>query len=87
VSIEVSPRRWSFMLGARIVGERADDDFVFGITRNPGYEEVFFNGSWRLNAHFTPYLRIGNLTNQTYQEALGYEALSRNATGGLKFTW
>jgi vitamin B12 transporter len=87
VSIEVSARRWSLMLGARIVGERADDDFVFGITRNPGYEEVFFNGSWRLSAHFAPYLRIGNLTNQTYQEALGYEALSRNATGGVRFTW
>ncbi len=87
VSVEMSAKRWSFMMGARIVGERADNDFVFGITRNPAYQEVFFNGSLRVNSHLTPYIRIGNLLDQTYQEALGYEALSRNATGGLKFTW
>ena len=87
VSLEVSPRRWSFMAGVRIVGERQDNDFVFNVTRNPGYQEVFFNGSWRVNPHLTPFLRIGNLLDQTYQEALGFQALSRNATGGLKFTW
>jgi vitamin B12 transporter len=86
-SIEVSPRRWSFIAGVRVVGERQDNDFVFNVTRNPGYQEVFFNGSWRVTPHLTPYLRIGNLLDQTYQEALGYEALTRNATGGLKFTW
>ncbi len=86
-SIEVSPRRWSFIAGVRIVGERQDNDFVFNVTRDPGYQEVFFNGSWRLTPHLTPFLRIGNLLDQTYQEALGYEALTRNATGGLKFTW
>jgi vitamin B12 transporter len=86
-SIEVSPRRWSFIAGVRIVGERQDNDFVFNVTRNPGYQEVFFNGSWHLTPHLTPFLRIGNLLDQTYQEALGYEALTRNATGGLKFTW
>lgn len=86
-SIEVAPRRWSFIAGIRVVGERQDNDFVFNVTRNPGFEDVYFNGSLRLNAHFTPFLRIGNLLNQTYQEALGYEALTRNATGGVKFAW
>jgi outer membrane receptor protein involved in Fe transport len=83
----VSPRHWSFIAGVRIVGERQDNDFVFNVTRDPGYQEVFFSGSWRLTPHLTPFLRVGNLLDQTYQEALGYEALTRNATGGLKFSW
>jgi vitamin B12 transporter len=87
MSLDWSPRQWSFLMGARIVGERADNDFVFGVNRNPGYEEIFLNASLRVTRHFTPFVRIGNMLDETYQETLGYQALSRNAYGGLKIAW
>jgi len=88
VSLELTPRRWSLMAGARIVGERPEDDFVFSvINRNNGYENVFVNGSFRVTHNVALYVRVDNALDEEYQEVLGYSALSRNATGGLKLTW
>ena len=40
VSLELTPRRWSLMAGARFVGERPEDDFVFyAINRNQRVRE------------------------------------------------
>ncbi len=48
ISIELAPRRWTFAAGARFVGERQEDDFVFyAINRNPGYTFVFADASWK----------------------------------------
>ena len=88
ISVELAPRRWSLMTGARIVGERAEDDFVFfAINRNQGYENVFANGSFRVTRHVELHLRVENALDEQYQEVLGYSALGRNATGGIKLTW
>jgi vitamin B12 transporter len=88
ISLELAPRRWSLMAGARIVGERPEDDFVFSaINRNNGYENVFVNGSFRVTRHVDLYVRVDNALDEGYQEVLGYSALSRNAAGGLKLTW
>ena len=87
VSLSVTPRRWTFVMGARMVGERHDSDFAFGLTRNPGYENVYMSASYALSRHFTPVLRLDNLLNQRYEEALGYTSLSRSAIGGLRIGW
>jgi vitamin B12 transporter len=88
VALELTPRRWSFMGGARFVGERQEDDFVFfAINRNQGYEDVFMNGSFRVTRHLELHVRMDNLLDEQYQEVLGYTALGRNATGGVKLTW
>jgi vitamin B12 transporter len=88
VSLELAPRRWSLMVGARFVGERPEDDFVFfEINRNNGYENVFVNGSFQVTHHVELHVRVDNALDEHYQEVLGYSALSRNATGGLKLTW
>lgn len=84
--LTIAPRRWSFLAGARFVGERQDAD-LFGVNRNPGYQSVFVSGSWRLNRHASPFLRIDNLLNARYQEVLGYSSLSRSATGGVRLEW
>ena len=34
-----------------------------------------------------PTLRIDNLLNERYEEALGYTALSRSVIGGLRITF
>ena len=88
VSVELARQRWSLMAGARVVGERPEDDFVFGaINRNTGYENVFVNGSWRATRNVELHIRVDNALDEHYQEVLGYSALSRNAVGGVKLTW
>jgi outer membrane receptor protein involved in Fe transport len=87
VSIELTPRRFTLVAGARLVGERADNDYVFGVNRSPGYQYVFASGSWQATKHVAPFVRIENALDQIYQEALGYSSLSRTAMGGLKVSW
>lgn len=87
VSLELTPRRFTFLIGARFVGERQDGDFVFGVNRNPSYTNLYLSASFQASRHVAPYLRIDNALDETYQEALGYSALSRRALGGVRITW
>ena len=84
VSLAITPRRWSFVMGGRFVGERQDADFTFGITRNPGYQNVYASASYKATKHITPVLRVENLLNARYEEVLGYQALSRSIIGGVR---
>jgi len=87
LSIAVTPKRWSLVVGARFVGDRQDADFTFGITRNPGYENLYASASYDLAKHFMPILRIDNLLNERYEDVLGYQALSRGILGGVRIHW
>ena len=88
LSLALTPRKWTFAAGARWVGEREEQDFVFfAITRNPGYTYVFVDGSWKMTKHLEPFFRVNNLLNADYQEVLGYQALSRNGSVGMRITW
>ncbi len=87
IALDLTARKFSLITGARIVGERRDDDFVFGVNRSRGYEYVFISGSWQATRHIAPFIRIENALDELYQEALGYSSLSRAAYGGLKLSW
>jgi len=90
VSLAVTPRRWSFIVGGRFVGERQDSDgFTFNnvINRNPGYENVYASASFDAYKHVTPVLRLENIFNERYEEVLGYQALSRSVIGGVRIHW
>ncbi len=88
VSLQLAPKRWTLAAGARFVGEREEQDFVFyAVTRNPSYTFVFVDGAWKATRHLTPFVRVNNLLNANYQEVLGYQALSRNGAVGLRITW
>jgi vitamin B12 transporter len=87
VSLSVAPRRWWFQAGAVFMGERQDSDFWLGLNRNPGYQNVYAAGSYRLNRHVSPFLRADNLMNTRYQEALGFSNLSRTVSGGIRVEW
>ncbi len=87
VSLAITPRRWSFVMGGRFEGERQDADFTFGITRNPGYQNVYASASYRATKHVTPVLRVDNLLNERYEEVLGYQALSRSIIGGVRLSF
>jgi vitamin B12 transporter len=90
VSVSMTPKRWSFIAGARFVGERQDSDgFTFNniINRNPGYENVYASASFDAFKHVTPVLRLDNILNERYEEVLGYQALSRSVIGGVRIHW
>ena len=88
VWVTLAPRRWTFQTGARFVGEEQDVEYVFyAVNRNPGYQDVYASGSYRVNKHFMPFMRAGNVLNSRYSEVLGYPALSRDLHGGLRVEW
>jgi vitamin B12 transporter len=87
VSVAITPRRWTFVLGGRFVGERQDADFTFGITRNPGYQNVYASATYQAAKHITPILRVDNLMNERYEDVLGYQALSRSIMGGVRISF
>jgi len=67
------------------VGERADSDFVgLGLTRNPAYTRLDARLRVRLAAPVEAFVAGENLTDEAYQEALGYPSLGRSWRGGLR---
>jgi outer membrane cobalamin receptor len=88
ISVELAPRRWTILAGARLVGERPEDDFTFTlINRANGYEDVFVTASWQARRHVQPFVRVNNALNERYAETLGYSSLSRAVIGGVHLTW
>lgn len=86
VTLSWTPRQFVFQAGGVMVGERQDND-LFGVTRNPGYQNVYAALSWRSPWRMSPYLRIENLLNARYHEVLGYSNLSRSLYGGVRLEW
>jgi vitamin B12 transporter len=85
ISLQLTPRRFTFVVGARLVGQRPDSDYLQpNILTSPAYQYLYIGASWQVQQHVTPFFRMGNALNESYQEAQGYAALSRTATGGLK---
>lgn len=87
VSLVVTPRRWSLIIGGRFTGERHDTGSNFQIATNPGYQQVYASASYDATKHVTPVLRLDNLLNESYQEVLGYPTLSRSVIGGVRVHW
>lgn len=86
VTLSWTPRNLVLQTGAVFVGERQDND-LFGVTRNPGYQNVYAALSWRSPWRLVPYLRVENLLNARYHEVLGYSNLSRAVYAGVRLEW
>jgi len=72
------------------VGARADSDFVgLGLAndpgfRNPAYARLDARVRVRIASALEAFVVADNLTDEQYQEALGYPALGRSLRGGLR---
>jgi vitamin B12 transporter len=81
-------RRGFVNFNTTFVGERQDSDGIgLGIVRNPRYQKVDLGGSYALRPSVDLIVRVENLLNRRYEEALGYTALGRNALLGLNVRW
>lgn len=87
LSLSVAPKRWWLQTGVVLAGERQDADYYLGVTRNPGYQNVYLCGSYHLSKHWSPFFRADNLLNARYEEVLGYSAASRSLRGGARLEW
>jgi vitamin B12 transporter len=84
VVLTARPGAWTLNLTTRHVGARADvDPVTFARRDNPGYTRLDLAAQWRLDERWAPYLRIENLADREYSEALGFPAPRRNLVGGL----
>ncbi len=74
-------------LGATLVavGERADSDFGgLGRPRNGGYARLDARARLRVAGPLEAFMAADNLTDERYQEVLGYPALGRSLRGGVR---
>jgi len=55
-----------------------------GLFDTPGYQVWSAGGSWRIAKGIEAYGRVENLFDRGYEEALGYPALGRRATAGVR---
>ena len=94
--------RGDVYLNLRAVGERHDAAFfsspsfpslarvsdgrAVDIRVNPGYTTLDLGGQFRAHDALTIFLRIDNLTNETYESALGFPGLPRAFVSGGRFT-
>jgi outer membrane cobalamin receptor len=85
LTAELSFPRWSAGATLVYVGERADSDFVgLGLSTNPSYTRLDARLRVRIAGPVEAFLVGENLTDEEYQEALGYPALGRSVRGGLR---
>jgi vitamin B12 transporter len=79
-------RQFSATFAGYFVGQTTDSDFLgLGYTRNPGYARFDLSGNYSFYRGFSVYARASNLFDKSYQLALGYPALGREARIGLRY--
>ncbi len=73
-------------LGVTHVGENIDTDFAtFLRAELDPYTLIRLGASWEVNDEFELYTRIENLTDESYQEVIGYNAAPQALYIGLRF--
>jgi vitamin B12 transporter len=73
-------------LGVTHVGENIDTDFAtFLRTPLDPYTTIRLGGSWQVTDQFELYARAENLTDEDYQEVIGYNAAPQAFYVGLRF--
>ncbi len=86
VTLSATFHRFNATFAGYFVGERTDSDFLgLGLTRNPGYARFDISASYNFYHGLFVYARATNLFDKTYQDALGYPALGRDARIGLRY--
>lgn len=79
-----SQTAWTINLTGRYVGDRDDFDPVSGErATNDAYVRLDLAAEWRASRFIAPYLRIENVTDEEYSEALGFPAPSITLIGGV----
>lgn len=82
--------RWGAALSLLGVGDRLETDyssFPFSNVLNPGYGKLDVTGYYQVVSALKLQMRIENVLNKDYEEALGYKALGRGVYAGIAGTF
>lgn len=83
-----APESWSLTLTGRYSGEREDiDPLTFERRINERYLRLDLAGRWHATRHLEPYLRLENLTDESYEEALGFPAPGITLIAGVSLRY
>jgi vitamin B12 transporter len=86
LSIVSAFRKWTASATGYFTGQRTDTDFLgLGLTRTPGYARFDISSNYDFSRAINGYLRVQNLFDKQYQDALGYPALGREVRVGIKY--
>jgi outer membrane cobalamin receptor len=75
-----------FSAAAAYVGSSFDSSIATGDVRLPAYTRVDVSAVWQLSPRFETYLAIDNLTDEKYEQFVGFEARGIAPRLGVKFT-
>ena len=79
-------RRWHASLIGYYSGTRTDSDFLgLGLTRTSPYATFDLAGGCDLGRGVELFARAQNLFDRRYQLILGFPALGRQASGGIRY--
>ena len=85
VSLDWTGERLKASLMVRAEGEQADSDpSTFSPARRDGFTVADLRGSWALSDSVDLTARVENLTDETYQQSLGYGEAGRSAFIGFR---
>jgi len=77
-------RSFAIVLSGYFSGQRTDSDFLgLGLDRTPDYARFDLATTYRFTRAISAYLRVANLFDKSYQDALGYPALGREVRIGM----
>ena len=76
-----------FSAAATYVGSSLDSSIPTGDVRLDAYTRVDVSASWQLSSRFEAYLAIDNLTDQEYEEFVGFEARGIAPRAGVRFSF
>jgi vitamin B12 transporter len=82
--------RWGTAFSLLGVGNRFETDyrsFPYNNVLNPGYGKADITGYYQVVSALKLQMRIENVLNKNYEEALGYEALGRGFYAGITGTF
>jgi len=83
-----APDAWSLTLTGRYTGDREDvDPLTFERRLNESYLRLDLAGRWNATRHLAPYVRLENLTDEQYEEALGFPAPGITLIGGVSLRY
>lgn len=86
VSLGWRSERFSVLATVRAEGEQSDSNpSTFAQQRRDGFTVAGLAGGWRLNDSLELTARVENLTDERYQESLGYGEAGRAAFVGIRF--
>src|SRR5690606_20238847 len=77
----------AFVLGYQYTGERLDTDFTtYEDVELDAFSLLNFSANHQFSDQFTMFVNVDNITNEDYQELVGYSTRGRNIRLGFRLT-